>query len=130
MIRRLYVDNFRTLVDFTWEPGTETLVLGYNGSGKTTAIDAIDTIRSWAWGWERLKALINAKNLTRWTKKKVARLELDLKGEGGLFRSRVKFACGRKRGAAPSFRSKAPRLKKRTALVQNGSAVTAHDGKR
>jgi predicted ATPase len=34
MIRRLYVDNYRSLVDFTWEPGHETLVLGLNGAGK------------------------------------------------------------------------------------------------
>lgn len=33
MIRRIYVDNFRSLVDFTWEPGKEVLMVGYNGSG-------------------------------------------------------------------------------------------------
>ena len=47
MIRRLYVDNFRSLVDFTWEPGKECLVLGYNGNGKTSALEALNILMNW-----------------------------------------------------------------------------------
>ena len=75
MIRRLYVDNFRSLVDFTWEPGSETLVLGYNGSGKTSALDAIDLVRDWASERRRLEELISPEQHTRWSEKEVVRFE-------------------------------------------------------
>jgi AAA15 family ATPase/GTPase len=41
MIERIYIDNFRTLVNFEWKPGRLALLLGDNGTGKTSVIDAL-----------------------------------------------------------------------------------------
>ena len=57
MIERLFVDNFRCFVNFEWKPGKLALLLGENGSGKTSIIDVLwgvqaliclgDDVRSW-----------------------------------------------------------------------------------
>ena len=66
MIRRLYVDNFRSLVDFTWEPGKECLVLGYNGSGKTSVLDALNILMNWVWGWDKFEDVLRRHDRTQW----------------------------------------------------------------
>lgn len=97
MIRRLYVDNYKSLVDFTWEPGPETLVLGYNGSGKTTALDAIDVIRRWVLG-DRLSDILTAEHTTRWLTKSTIRFELDLELAKDFYRFQVEFALDPRSG--------------------------------
>ena len=37
MLTRLYIDNFRCFVNFEYRPAARELILGRNGSGKTTA---------------------------------------------------------------------------------------------
>lgn len=127
MIRRLYVDNFRSLVDFTWEPGAETLVLGYNGSGKTTVLDAIDIIRGWAWGWERLPELLSREQLTRWSQLKFCLFELDVQTQTGLFRYQVEFEFWR-RDEETSVRAESLHLGENLVFSRNGSTVTVHNG--
>lgn len=46
MITRLYVDNFRTLVNFEWKPGRIALLMGANGSGKSSVIDVLSGVRA------------------------------------------------------------------------------------
>lgn len=44
MIRSLYIDNFKALNDFTIELKPLTVLIGMNGSGKTTILQALDLI--------------------------------------------------------------------------------------
>ncbi len=124
MIRRLYADNYRCLVDFTWEPGAETLILGYNGSGKTSALDAMDLIRAWSCGWERLEELLDQETLTRWQNSEVAKFELDLETGNSLFRYRVEFVVQAK---GTSVRTESLRIGDRTVFARNKEAVTSHN---
>jgi predicted ATPase len=91
MIRRLSVKNYRSLVDFTWEPGPESLVLGANGSGKSTAIDALNLIRNFACGWESLQNLFDADDVTMWAQGEIVSFELDLQAGGSPYRYKVAF---------------------------------------
>ena len=45
-------------MDFTWEPGAETLVPGSNGSGRTSVFDARERVRNWTLGWEHVSTTI------------------------------------------------------------------------
>lgn len=82
MIRRVYIDNFRTLVNFEWKPGRLALLLGDNGTGKTSVPDAL---------W-RLKALVADESLaakqfsdgqlTAWDSRREQRFEIDVEIDG------------------------------------------------
>jgi len=41
MLRRLYIDNFRCFVNFEYKPERKQLLLGANGSGKSSLLDAV-----------------------------------------------------------------------------------------
>lgn len=45
MITRIYIDNYRTLVNFEWKPGKVALLLGENGAGKTSVLDVVWALR-------------------------------------------------------------------------------------
>ena len=44
MIKEIYIDNFKCLVNFRINPKTFQLWLGDNGVGKTTVLDALRSI--------------------------------------------------------------------------------------
>ncbi len=66
MITRIYVDNFRTLVDFEWKPGKLVLLLGENGSGKTSILDVLWSIRRLLIDESDVVDLFPGSTLTRW----------------------------------------------------------------
>ncbi len=101
MIRRLYVDNYRCLQDFTWEPGTESLLLGVNGAGKTAILDALELIRVWCLNKHETEKFFDSESLTRWSdSSKIVKFGLDLETDPGLFSYKVEFDCGGPAGEA------------------------------
>ena len=48
MLTRVYVDNFRCFVNFEYKPGRRDLILGANGSGKTSLVDVLLLLRNFA----------------------------------------------------------------------------------
>jgi predicted ATPase len=85
MIERLYVDNFRTLVNFEWKPARLALLLGDNGTGKSSVIDALWSLRSFISGTEWLHGLFPTESRTRWESRLEQRFELDVTVSGVLF---------------------------------------------
>jgi predicted ATPase len=45
MVRRIFADNFRALVNFEFRPGALNLLLGGNGGGKTAVFDVLGRLR-------------------------------------------------------------------------------------
>lgn len=68
-------------------------MLGYNGSGKSTAVDVINLIRLGILGKFPLAHLFGQKGVTSWSKKEVIRLELDLHVDGADFKYWVEIVC-------------------------------------
>lgn len=77
LIKRVYVDNFRCLVNFEWMPTAECIVLGANGSGKSSALDAIRLIQAWVCGWNGADELVDAEELTEWQSSSLIHFELE-----------------------------------------------------
>ncbi|MEN8214888.1 MAG: AAA family ATPase [Pseudomonadota bacterium] len=50
MIKEFYIDNFKSLVDFRIQMTKFTSLIGLNGSGKSTILQAIDFISQLAHG--------------------------------------------------------------------------------
>ena len=46
MLTRIYIDNFRSFVNFEYKPERKQLLLGPNGSGKSSLLDAIRYVKS------------------------------------------------------------------------------------
>jgi len=45
MLKRIYIDNFRCFVNFEYKPERKQLLLGANGSGKSSLLDAIRAVQ-------------------------------------------------------------------------------------
>jgi len=79
MIERLYVHNFRCLENFTLElAGQQSVVLiGKNGSGKSTVLEALRVFQSICRGPNRVRDVIRAKDFARFDKSRPMRFEID-----------------------------------------------------
>ncbi|MEY4562237.1 MAG: hypothetical protein RLZZ618_1514 [Pseudomonadota bacterium] len=93
MIRSFYIDNFKSLVDFRLPPAPHqlnsfTCLVGLNGAGKSTVLQAFDFVGHLANGqvatWLKQREWKPADLTSRFLKKKLIQFELDIEvpGEG------------------------------------------------
>jgi predicted ATPase len=78
MLKRVYVDNFRCLVNFELKLDRVNLLLGGNGTGKTTVFEVLHRIRQFLSGTVKLNSVFPSKDITRWQETGLQRFELDL----------------------------------------------------
>lgn len=78
MINRIYIDNFRCLVNFEIELTSVGLFLGPNGSGKSTVFEVLRRLQSYISGNCRIEEAFPTKDLTRWQNRSEQRFELDV----------------------------------------------------
>lgn len=74
MLKRLYIDNFRCFVNFEWKPERKQLLLGANGSGKSSLLDAVLFIKWFIKGGENH---FTQSTRTRWEPRSVQVVELE-----------------------------------------------------
>ena len=91
MIKRLYIDNFKSLVNFELNLQELTLLLGPNGVGKTSVLDVAFALRQLLAGVSKVtdKGIFPTSTLTRWQKRNFQVFELDLVLEGHNYRYRL-----------------------------------------
>ena len=63
MLKRLYIDNFRCFVNFEYKPERKQLLLGPNGCGKSSLLDAILFVK---WFIEGDESRFTQSTRTRW----------------------------------------------------------------
>ena len=88
MLKRIYADNFKCLVNFDWQPGPATinLLLGPNGGGKSTVLECLDSIRAFATGENTVDDLFPGSTLTLWQDVLEQKLEIDIERTGSVYR--------------------------------------------
>ncbi|MGC9224849.1 MAG: AAA family ATPase [Terracidiphilus sp.] len=91
MLKRLYIDNFRCFVNFEYKPERKQLLLGANGSGKSSLLDSIELLKDF------LRGIDNpflATTTTRWLKlpEQVFEIEASLDGKAYVYRVENHFA--------------------------------------
>lgn len=84
MIARLYVDNYKCLSNFECRFGHINLMLGANGSGKSTVFDVLRGVRAVVTGTSPI-SLFRESTLTRWQKRDAQTVELEIAGGGGIY---------------------------------------------
>lgn len=93
VIRRLYVHNFRCLENFTLplEGQSSVLLIGSNGSGKSTVRKALELLQKIARGTSRVGSLIHASDLS-WGRSEVpVRFEIEAVIEGKTYEYSIAF---------------------------------------
>ncbi len=85
MFRRLYIDNYRTLVNFELEFENLTLLLGPNGSGKSSVFEVIHFVRDFISGRKTTNEAFTPSSLTRWQERPSQVFEFSLSGNEGTY---------------------------------------------
>ncbi|MEL6580705.1 MAG: AAA family ATPase [Cyanobacteria bacterium J06621_12] len=65
MLKRIYVNNFRCLVNFELTFDNVNLILGHNGSGKSTLFDVIRKLQQFIIGDLKIEDICRYQNLTK-----------------------------------------------------------------
>ncbi len=87
MLKRIYIDNFRCFVNFELHLEKVSLLLGANGSGKTSIFNILERIQRLVSDGEKISDLFKNESLTRWrTDSLLQKIELDVSGNDGTYR--------------------------------------------
>ena len=104
MLKRIFADNFRALVNFEFRPGDLSLLLGDNGSGKTSVFDVLGGLRDLIVLGVQVSQLA-ALTRTRWETRDVQRFELDVENNGGTYRYALEIQHSEEPQNKPFIRS-------------------------
>ena len=86
MVTRLYVDNFRCLINFELRLDETNVLLGPNGAGKTSVLDVLRRIQDLVARGARIEAAFPTRDLSLTQDRDDQRFELDLQTDGGSYR--------------------------------------------
>lgn len=86
MLKRIYIDNFRCLVNFELNIDTINLFLGANGSGKSSVFEVLHKIQAFVSGDSKVEGIFKLSDCTRWQNSQIQRFELEITGNGGSYK--------------------------------------------
>ncbi|MEH2440849.1 AAA family ATPase [Nostoc sp.] len=86
MLKRIYIDNFRGLVNFEMNFDSINLFLGGNGAGKSTVFEVLRKIQIFISGDEKVEGIFKSADCTRWQTLQLQRFELEISGNGGNYK--------------------------------------------
>jgi predicted ATPase len=88
MLKRIYIDNFRCFVNFEYKPERKQLLLGANGSGKSSLLDAILFVK---WFIEGGESRFTQSTRTRWQDRPVQVFEIEALLDEKVFEYRLEI---------------------------------------
>ncbi|MEH2194348.1 MAG: ATP-binding protein [Nostoc sp.] len=86
MLKRIYIDNFRGLVNFEMNFDSINLFLGGNGAGKSTVFEVLRKIQIFISGGEKVEEIFKSDDCTRWQTLQIQRFELEITGNNGRYK--------------------------------------------
>jgi len=89
MLKRLYIDNFRCLVNFELKLDPINLLLGANGSGKTSVFDVLRRLQDFLIGDFRVHDVFPVSDLTLWQTGGRQRFEFEVSAGDDLYTYRL-----------------------------------------
>jgi predicted ATPase len=88
MLTRLYIDNFRSFLNFEYRPETKQLLLGPNGSGKSSLLEAIRYLKQFVKGDSNK---FTQSTRTRWQDRPLQVIEVEANLDGKVFVYRIEI---------------------------------------
>jgi len=85
MLTRLYIDNFRCFVNFEHKPASRQLILGANGSGKSSFLDTLLFLRQFVTKGDVFDDFFILSQRTRWLNQPQQTWELEATLEGSRY---------------------------------------------
>lgn len=104
MLTRIHADNFRALVNFEFRPDRLSLLLGENGSGKTSVLEVLGCLRD-LMVLGRSTSELFANTRTKWETRTVQRFELDFDENGDIYRYTLEIQLPQEAHEQPLIRS-------------------------
>lgn len=104
VLKRILADNFRALVNFEFRPSRLCLLLGENGSGKTSVLQVLGCLCDLIVVGRPTTELF-ANTRTRWETRDVQRFELDMEGADGIYRYALEIQHSQGSHEQPQIRS-------------------------
>jgi predicted ATPase len=92
MLKRLYINNFRCLVNFEINFGNLSLLMGPSGGGKSTLFELVDRVRRLVVDNTKVKEVFPVEDLPAWMDKSKTieqTFEFDVQGEKGLYQYKL-----------------------------------------
>ncbi|NEP60232.1 MAG: AAA family ATPase [Symploca sp. SIO2G7] len=86
MLKRIYIDNFRCLVNFELNIDSINLFLGGNGTGKSTVFEVLQKLQAFISGDSKIEGIFKSVDCTRWQTSQMQRFELEILGNGGCYK--------------------------------------------
>ena len=86
MLKKIYIDNYKCLVNFELELNSINLFLGENGSGKSCVFEVLRKIQDFVVRQQKISEVFFAKDLTRWQTSNLQTFELEIEGNGGIYK--------------------------------------------
>ena len=97
MVTRLYVDNFRCLVNFELKLDETNVLLGANGSGKTSVLDALRRIQNLVARGGRIEDEFPTSDISLIQDRDIQHIEVDLDVDGRSYRYALRIQHDRRR---------------------------------
>ena len=91
MLTKVYIDNFKSLVNFEFKPGPLQLILGDNGAGKSSFFDAMWRLREFLIKGVSASLVFRGSTLTRWDDRPKQVFELTVERDGRDYVYRVEI---------------------------------------
>jgi AAA15 family ATPase/GTPase len=97
MLKHIYIDNHKCLVNFEVSLKEINLFLGVNGTGKSAVFEVLRKTKWLVAGESKVTDLFLFDDCTRWQSSLLQNLELDIERKGGAYRYNIWNATSRLR---------------------------------
>jgi len=84
MFKRIYINNYKCLVNFDCQIDNINLFLGKNGSGKSTVLEVLTAMQQFVCHGGKTEAVFKTESRTRWQKLNCQDFELEIENEEGV----------------------------------------------
>jgi len=86
MLKRIYIDNYKSLTNFELSVGPINLFLGPNGAGKSAVFEVLQNLVDFVSGRAKAAEAFDFRSRTRWQSSLTQSFELEVAREAGIYR--------------------------------------------